>query len=435
MTRLILGLLLVFAFSSAVALSARDAEGAPKGAVKLPAGAIKQVSGVTCGKVGGTWLGGTVTAKVYFLSFSKQATFARIAAGKVSGPTKKKALAKAAGLKKRASSATWTCQHGAGGLPPVAASAGQVSVHFSFGQAVVLGVAGGGRRGAGHPLRRVRAGSGATLVAINSAGAAWDPVDAGSASVARAYVNSGNAFVAFSAPTTVGSESRCWLAVAPVSSGDPSCVANAQPVDFVLTNSLAYAANPSIQFDSTGAAYYWTGWHHGERYTLNRYGGGSSTVIWQAAASTLISDYQVAVDGTVIVAGVVCPPPGPVCSSSFTSRIRDGGEALISGARAEFIHQFADGNYYYGTLGGGVFRYQSGSDTLDSAAWIGYGGSASHDFSGALCGLSGAPINARYCANPSGPGFTLGAVVRQFLDIAGSSTYAIATANAPGPWF
>ncbi len=425
MERKFLALGLAGALASVMALGAGDALGAPKGSVKLPTGAIKQISGVTCGKVGGTWVGGTVTAKVYFLSFSKQATLAKAAAAKQSGPAKKKTLAKAAALTKRATTANAICRPksstGAGSASSGSSGAGDsVSVAFSFGDAVALGIGTQARKG----YRRPRAGSDATLLAVNAAGRTWDPVTVGGAPVSQVYVNSAKAYVAVSRPVRVGSRASCRFLTVTIESGNPTCISSSEPLR--MSASWSYSPSPSVQFDASGAAHYWLG--QSGRWSLYRYSAGTETLMWQSPANGAVADFNVAPDGAVVIAA------GTTTGSSFTLRIAVGVETQLANQTASFIGTFSDGNTYFGAANNlpGVFRYLVGTGAMDTDRWIGAGANVTNSIGGALCNGGGGPINVRFCANPLGPATTGGAFLRDLLITSGASTYAVATANPPG---
>lgn len=423
--RIVLFLIVVGTVSAGLAMSTSDALGAPKGSVKLPAGAIKKVSGVTCGKVGGSWLGGTVSAKVYFLSFLKQAALTKAAAAKQSGSAKKKSLAQAAALGKRASATNAVCRPkksaGSSSSTSTSPTAGDSTpVAFSFRDAVALGIVSQARRG----FRRPRAGSDATLLAVDATGNTWDPVTVGSAPVTQVYVNSAKAYVSVSRPVRVGSQVSCRFLVATIASGDPACVSTSEPLR--MSSSWSYSPSPSVQFDADGAAYFWL--YTSGRWSLYRYSSGTETLVWRSPANGVVADFKVAADGAVVIAA------GTTTGSYFTLRIAGGVETQLANQTANFIGTFPDGNIYFGAVNNlpGVFRYLVGAGAMDADRWIGAGTNVTNSIGGSLCNGGGGPINVRFCANPLGPATTGGSVIRDLFTTSGASTYAVTTANPPG---
>ena len=393
----------------------------PAGAVKVTTGSLKTAGGVTCAKIGGRWVAGSIPQRGYFLAFSTVATRLRSQAAKQAGAKKRATIAKAKAADQKSAAGARTCNRAAtaaGASSGGATAAPPQSVHFAVDQAVILGVRGAPRRRAVAP----RVGSQSTMLAVDATGRAWDPVDAGTASVTDVFVNSGLLYAVFASDTLVGSEARCRFAVASTATGDASCISVRPPMS--TATQMSYIANPVVQFDAAGNAYFLQSSTQtpANATSLARYGGGTLATLWQGdVRSDIATSFLVRGDGTVFLSGVT------VASSNWVRRVAAGLSSVILSQHGTFLAEFADGNVYFGSANTfpGVFRYLAGAGVLDTNRWIGSGANVTND----ICGGS---ANPRFCASTSGPSSTGGAYVRAVLLTSGPSAYAIATRNPPG---
>jgi hypothetical protein len=190
--------------------------------------------------------------------------------------------------------------------------------------------------------------------------------------------------------------------------------------------------NPPIQFDDAGNIYYAAtlplqGSMPASTLTLRKYVNGSITNL--VNENMILRDFIVLGDGTVVISGTTSST-----TTSWVRKISPSGSltSLVSGASANFIRRFADGNVYIGipstpAASGGVRRYVTATNALDPRFWIGSGAKTSTGESAyfdtmSVCQYAGSNGYAKY------PGFcmSVGAMVAASFNVGTSDTYVVA---------
>ncbi|MEI6623833.1 MAG: hypothetical protein WCP28_18220 [Actinomycetes bacterium] len=229
-------------------------------------------------------------------------------------------------------------------------------LRFNFSNAAAIAV---GRTG------RVRADAAAAsnLTVIEPSGMVRAAVSSGSAEISKVFVApDGAVFLVFAESQPYGSFNYCILYRVAKGETKPTCI---DPGVYFFPP-LSQSDQPMIQFDAQSRAYYLAS-PHGQAI-IRRNDRGSAVSLTND--QTYVSNFLTLGDGNVIASGTTSPT-----GSRWTRLLRPSGQIEpIAGQTSNFIRQYPDGNVYLGmsTSGAsGVWRYLTGSSTLDPSMWIG----------------------------------------------------------------
>jgi hypothetical protein len=264
----------------------------------------------------------------------------------------------------------------------------KVPLHFHLKGAVGLALRGAGQ--SQPSVRRAATDAGSNLEAVDASGQTSDAVDSGSATASRFWIApNGDVYMEFDPAVNLsdtGVDGSCVLARVNPDTGTPVCIASG--VDIRSPEGYnAGAANPAIQFDGSGAVYYFGG------NVLKKYQNGTTTDLI-TTNNIHLTDFLVLSDGSVLITGETLSP-----YSTWTRRVTQaGGLQSLSTYQSAFLRAFPDGNAYIGV--DGVRRYLAATTKLDPKYWI--GGSDAYFDAGSFC--EGAEGDARigFCSYGGG---------------------------------
>lgn len=360
----------------------------PVGGVKLDAFSLKKRSGVSCGRIKGIWLPGTVDKAGWFVTYQQQTVTALKAAKKAKSAKKRKALKKqAADLEKKArvryarcaklNAPTSTTPANGGPAPQYQPYVQQpLRVDVSSGIALTL-------RAYDYSAQQ----TGSNLSVLGRSGGLRDAVVSGTATVSQFLIGpDGATYILFAGAVQLDvndPSSICLLARVVPDSTVPACVDRTLGGIYWDAQSTR---NPAIQFDRNGAIYY-TGYTTSGTFVLRRFSNGQSKDLITDNAS--ISDFLVMPDGGVLISGSTTST-----QSQWLRRVTpEGSLQALRGSQSTFLRLFPDGNAYVGMSDDrvqGVLRFSSADKAIEPTAWIadsygGYGGAVAHNDLSPIC--------------------------------------------------
>ena len=231
-------------------------------------------------------------------------------------------------------------------------------------------------------------------------------------------------YVVFASATAlVSGGPSCVLAEIDVQSGVPTCVDNSlQNVAMSMGSTFGnwQNGNPPIQFDDAGSIYY-SGIANNKFALRKNVNGQVADLIND---NVTVRDYLVLNDGSVLIAGTTTSTQ----AWWFRKITPTGGVVnLAANIQMNFMRRFADGNVYFGALGGvylggQVKRYITSTGALDPTPWIGDSrmGMTATNNTAVLCAASG---SSGLCSGN-------GSNIRAAYNVAGGQT--IVVAGSPG---
>jgi hypothetical protein len=249
----------------------------------------------------------------------------------------------------------------------------------------------------------------------------------------------GRFYVVFAVPTqlTTGGM-QCVLAEVNTETGIPTCVDSSltqMNMGMGYMYGPATNGNPPIQFDADGNIYY-SGFAN-MKFSLRKFVGGQ--IVDLVNDNIQVRDFLVLDDGSVLVSGSTGST-----QAWWIRKISKTGALtnIANGVQANFLKKFADGNVYYGVIGGmfggQVNRYITATGVADKTPWI----SRFYDAKGGPGGSTGpAPVtNVSSLCDGSGGllsssnGFcgSGGSFIKAAYNTAGGKTYVVAGMSGGG---
>ena len=433
--------------SPALAGAASKEVKVPVGSVPLAAVSSKKVGKVSCARVGGAWLPGSVVFfKIrvrYFVSHTQQErNYVKAArAARSSKPLALKYSKLAANYRAKAKSELASCKRSS-------------PLKLTLKSTVALAVKSPMKKAASAASATSSAstvGAGSNLAALLADGKYRDPVISGNAENINDVIKGprGEIYLAFNTPINLSETAPsldttgtadiaagrlCTLAKLDETTGTPSCI-DAYGKDnhcgwwrgfmnpLLTVGGGGVNSHPAIQITKSGVIYY-VGADCGIRFgrpVLRRYDAGVESDLTAASTDEIVRLAAVD-DGTVLVSGFTpAQPPTQPFRDEWVRMIKPNGEMeVLASAQSSFLQRFPDGNAYFGLIGG-VTRYVSGAGT---EPWIGgrcgpvtcFG--ESHESAVAICagesasGISNYNSNGGFCGTMGGQ---LRAIPRQLI--------------------
>lgn len=316
-------LALALATATCVTLMATPASGAPKKTpAKPPAGAVKatttMMSGVTCGKVRGSWVPGRRVARPrgYFVPLQRDLASARASAAKQKGARKRTSMRRVKALQVRLRTGTAACRAAGrpaaaapGTTPGAPASPGGPPPVFALSDAVALGI---GQGATTRSLAGRLASAPDALMKIRPDDQVVSALVSGQARVTGVFpISPSTVVVSLDATkclpggpgptitTCLPEPWRCYLARVDVATGQSTCIEDS----FISqTFSGGGSPNPRVQQDASGALYYLTNGANSAGFlnlgVLTRYAGGERTRMTHRDVQ--INDFLVMPSGLVL---------------------------------------------------------------------------------------------------------------------------------------